>query len=31
MTTTILYEAWFDAWLSYYIDILIQRSKWYNL
>lgn len=31
MTTTILYEAWFDAWLSYYIDILIQRSIWYQL
>lgn len=27
----ILDKAWFDAWLSYYIDILIQRSIWYQL
>lgn len=31
MTTDILYQAWFDAWLCYYIDLLIKRSVWYNL
>lgn len=29
--TDIFDKAWFDAWLSYYIDRLIKESKWYQL
>lgn len=29
--TDILDKAWFDAWLSYFINRQIEESIWYNL